>query len=235
MINSVLIAKKLSIGYSAKKPLHSGLNFQLFSGKLTSIIGRNAAGKSTLIKTLTKIIKPLSGEVLIGGKNINEISQQDFAKLVSVVLTERLASENFTVEEIISFGRSPYTGFSGRLSKEDSSVVALVAQDLKISEFLQKPFYELSDGQKQKVMIAKALAQQTEIIILDEPTSFLDFYAKDEIFALLKKIASEKNIAVLVSSHDILSVLKYSDFIWEISQTGIEICDECLIHDKFKI
>ncbi len=235
MINSVLIAKNLSIGYSAKKPLHSGLNFQLFCGKLTSIIGRNAAGKSTLIKTLTKIIKPLSGEVLIGGKNINEISQQDFAKLVSVVLTERLASENFTVEEIISFGRSPYTGFSGRLSKEDSSVVALVAQDLKISEFLQKPFYELSDGQKQKVMIAKALAQQTEIIILDEPTSFLDFYAKDEIFALLKKIAFEKNIAVLVSSHDILSVLKYSDFIWEISQTGIEICDECLIHDKFKI
>ncbi|MBQ3655938.1 MAG: ABC transporter ATP-binding protein [Bacteroidales bacterium] len=218
----ILTTTSLSIGYSPKRPLHKNLNVSLFSGTLTALTGNNGTGKSTLLKTFIKIIKPLSGEVLFEEKNINQIPQKEFSKLVSVVLTDKLSSENFSAFEIISFGRSPYTGFFGRLSDEDLSIIKGVAKDLKIEALLDKKFYELSDGQKQKILIAKALAQEAKIIILDEPTAFLDFNAKDEIFALLKSIAEEKNIAVLVSTHDIFSMVKYADYLWLMSETELK-------------
>ena len=218
----IFSAKSLSIGYSAKKPLHKNLNVRLFRGTLTALTGDNGTGKSTLLKTFTKILKPLSGEIFFGEKNINQIPQKEFSKLLAVVLTDKFSSENLSAFEIISFGRSPYTGFFGKLLDEDFSVIKNVAKDLNIEKILDKNFYELSDGQKQKVLIAKALAQEAEIIILDEPTAFLDFNAKDEIFALLKKIAGEKNIAVLVSTHDIFSVVKYADFLWLMSEDGLK-------------
>jgi len=218
----IFSAKSLSIGYSAEKPLHKNLNVRLFRGTLTALTGDNGTGKSTLLKTFTKILKPLSGEIFFGEKNINQIPQKEFSKLLAVVLTDKFSSENLSAFEIISFGRSPYTGFFGKLLDEDFSVIKNVAKDLNIEKILDKNFYELSDGQKQKVLIAKALAQEAEIIILDEPTAFLDFNAKDEIFALLKKIAGEKNIAVLVSTHDIFSVVKYADFLWLMSEDGLK-------------
>lgn len=202
--------------------MHKDLNVSLFSGTLTALTGNNGTGKSTLLKTFIKILKPLSGEVLFEEKNINQIPQKEFSKLLAVVLTDKLSSENFSAFEIISFGRSPYTGFFGRLSDEDLSVVKNVAKDLNIEDLLDKKFYALSDGQKQKVLIAKALAQEAEVIILDEPTAFLDFHAKDEIFALLKSIAKEKNIAVLVSTHDIFSAVKYADYVWLMSEDGLK-------------
>jgi len=228
-------ATSLSIGYSPKKPLHKNLNVSLFRGTLTALTGNNGTGKSTLLKTFTKILKPLSGEILFEEKNINQILQKEFSKLLAVVLTDKLSSENFSAFEIISFGRSPYTGFFGRLSDEDLSVVKNVAKDLKIEDLLDKKFYALSDGQKQKVLIAKALAQEAEIIILDEPTAFLDFNAKDEIFALLKSIAKEKNIAVLVSTHDIFSAVKYADFLWLMSEDGLKTgtTKEMVLSEKY--
>jgi iron complex transport system ATP-binding protein len=228
-------ATSLSIGYSSKKPLHKNLNVSLFRGTLTALTGNNGTGKSTLLKTFTKILKPLSGEILFEEKNINQIPQKEFSKLLAVVLTDKLSSENFSAFEIISFGRSPYTGFFGRLSDEDLSVVKNVAKDLKIEDLLGKKFYALSDGQKQKVLIAKALAQEAEIIILDEPTAFLDFNAKDEIFALLKSIAKEKNIAVLVSTHDIFSAVKYADFLWLMSEDGLKTgtTKEMVLSEKY--
>ena len=222
-MSDVLTTHSLSIGYPKQKPLVSNINLTLRSGALTIITGENGTGKSTLLKTITKIIKPLEGKILINGTNLENISSAQMAQQAAVVLTDRLSSENFTAEEVISFGRSPYTGFFGHLTKNDYSIIKGVAAELKIEPLLPKQFYELSDGQKQKVLIAKALAQQTEIIILDEPTAFLDFKAKDEIFALLKKIAAEKNIAVLVSTHDIFQAQKYADEFWIMENEEVKI------------
>ena len=232
---TILSANSLSIGYSQKKPLHKDLNVSLLSGTLTVLAGGNGIGKSTLLKTFTKILKPLSGGVFLGGENIEKIPQKEFSKLLAVVLTDRLSSENFSAFEVISFGRSPYTGFFGRLLDGDLSVVKKVARDLKIEDILDKKFYALSDGQKQKVLIAKALAQEAEIMILDEPTAFLDFHAKDEIFALLKSIAKEKNIAVLVSTHDIFSAVKYADYLWLMSEDGLKTgtTKEMVLSEKY--
>ncbi len=213
-MSEILTTHSLSIGYSKQKPLISDLNLTLRSGALTILTGENGTGKSTLLKTITKIIKPLDGKIFVTGTDLSLISAAQMAEKAAVVLTDRLSSENFTALEVISFGRSPYTGFFGRLTQKDYSIIKGVAENLKIEQLLNLNFYELSDGQKQKVLIAKALAQQTEIIILDEPTAFLDFKAKDEIFALLKKIAAEKDIAVLASTHDIYQAAKYGNEFW---------------------
>lgn len=222
-MSEILTTHSLSIGYSKQKPLINDLNLTLRSGALTILTGENGTGKSTLLKTITKIIKPLDGKIFINGTDLSQISAAQMAENAAVVLTDRLSSENFTALEVISFGRSPYTGFFGRLTQKDYSIIKGVAEDLKIEQLLNLNFYELSDGQKQKVLIAKALAQQTEIIILDEPTAFLDFKAKDEIFALLKKIAAEKDIAVLASTHDIYQAAKYGNEFWIMDHYSLRV------------
>ena len=222
-MSEILTTHSLSIGYTKQKPLVSNLNLTLRSGALTILTGENGTGKSTLLKTITKIIKPLDGKIFVNGTDLSQISAAQMAENAAVVLTDRLSSENFTALEVISFGRSPYTGFFGRLSQKDYSIIKGVAEDLKIEQLLNLNFYELSDGQKQKVLIAKALAQQTEIIILDEPTAFLDFKAKDEIFALLKKIAAEKDIAVLASTHDIYQAAKYGNEFWIMDNYSLRV------------
>lgn len=222
-MSEILTTHSLSIGYTKQKPLISDLNLTLRSGALTILTGENGTGKSTLLKTITKIIKPLDGKIFVNGTDLSQISAAQMAEKAAVVLTDRLSSENFTAEEVISFGRSPYTGFFGRLTQKDYSIIKGVAEDLKIEQLLNLNFYELSDGQKQKVLIAKALAQQTEIIILDEPTAFLDFKAKDEIFALLKKIAAEKDIAVLASTHDIYQAAKYGNEFWIMDNYSLRV------------
>ena len=220
-MDTILTTKTLSIGYN-RKPIISNINLALKRGCLTIIIGENGTGKSTLLKTFTKIIKPISGEILIQGREIGTITAKEFAKMVAVVLTDRLESENVTAEEVISFGRSPYTGFFGRLSDEDYTIIKGVAEELKIDTLLSKNFYELSDGQKQKVLIAKALAQQANIITLDEPTAFLDFKAKEEMFALLQRIAAQNNIAVLAATHDIYQAERYAEEFWVVDENGIK-------------
>lgn len=222
-MSEVLTTHSLSIGYTKQKPLISDLNLTLRSGALTILTGENGTGKSTLLKTITKIIKPLDGKIFVNGTDLSQISAAQMAEKAAVVLTDRLSSENFTALEVISFGRSPYTGFFGRLTQKDYSIIKGVAEDLKIEQLLNLNFYELSDGQKQKVLITKALAQQTEIIILDEPTAFLDFKAKDEIFALLKKIAAEKDIAVLASTHDIYQAAKYGNEFWIMDNYSLRV------------
>ena len=220
-MDTILTTKTLSIGYN-RKPIISNINLALKRGRLTIIVGENGTGKSTLLKTFTKIIKPISGEILIQGREIGTITAKEFAKMVAVVLTDRLESENVTAEEVISFGRSPYTGFFGRLSDEDYTIIKGVAEELKIAPLLSKNFYELSDGQKQKVLIAKALAQQANIIILDEPTAFLDFKAKEEMFALLQRIAAQNHIAVLAATHDIYQAERYAEDFWVVDENGIK-------------
>ena len=228
---TILSTESLSIGYR-RKPLLSGIYLHLRSGRLTMLTGINGTGKSTLIKTLTNIIKPIEGKIYILNREISAIPAKEFSKLVAVVLTDRLESENFTAMEVISFGRSPYTGFFGQLSSNDDTIIKGVAEQLHLSPLLSKKFYELSDGQQQKVLIAKALAQQAKIIILDEPTAFLDFKAKDEIFALLKRIATQNNIAILAATHDIYQAEKYADEFWIIDEEGITISRDAPWHDS---
>lgn len=217
----LLSSRNLSIGYQKDKPLFNNLNFDFYGGKLIVLIGENGIGKSTFLKTFIKILPPLSGKIFFKNNDLDSISQKDLSKKISVVLTDKLQVENLSVFDVISFGRMPYTNFFGKISDVDKQIIYQVANELKISDFLDKKYHELSDGQKQKTLIAKALVQQTEIIILDEPTAFLDFKSKEEIFVMLKRIAEEKNCLILVSTHDVFSVLQYADFALSFTKNGI--------------
>ena len=217
----LLSSRNLSIGYQKDKPLFNNLNFDFYGGKLIVLIGENGIGKSTFLKTFIKILPPLSGKIFFKNNDLDSISQKDLSKKISVVLTDKLQVENLSVFDVISFGRMPYTNFFGKISDVDKQIIYQVANELKISDFLTKKYHELSDGQKQKTLIAKALVQQTEIIILDEPTAFLDFKSKEEIFVMLKRIAEEKNCLILVSTHDVFSVLQYADFALSFTKNGI--------------
>ena len=179
---------RLSTGYSGKHGvirIATDIDASVYGGELTCLLGANGAGKSTLLRTLSASQPPLSGEVWIGEKRLAEYSDKELAKVVGIVLTERCEVENLTVEELVGMGRTPYTGFWGTLRKEDKQIVAEAISQVGISKLSHRMVQTLSDGERQKVMIAKALAQQTSIILLDEPTAFLDFSSKVEVMRLL--------------------------------------------------
>ena len=217
---SVLRAKDLTVGYrkgNSTSPVISGLNLSLSRGKLVALIGANGIGKSTLLRTLVGNQPPLEGEVSISGIRIGEISRKDLSLLLGIVNTERTQAGALTVREVVSLGRQPYTGFLGILSKNDKSIVEKAMQDAgflhKASSFLA----ELSDGERQKVMIAKALAQCTPIIILDEPTAFLDVASRMETMLLLHNLAHKQHKAVLLSSHDLSQSMMLADELWVVT------------------
>ena len=181
----------LTTGYFSKKghtAVTSNINASLHSGELTCLLGPNGAGKSTLLKTLSAFIPPLKGEIRIMGKNLREYTDAGLAKVIGVVLTERLGLANMSVEELVGLGRAPYTGFFGNLSKSDREIVDEAISLVKIGDLRGRMVQTLSDGERQKAMIAKALAQQTPVIFLDEPTAFLDYPSKVEIMQLLLRL-----------------------------------------------
>ena len=208
----------LSIGYRIKKgttkTVMETLNATIFSGQLTCLIGANGVGKSTLLRTITAFQPVIGGKILLNGNDINSLSIKQLSKLVSVVLTDKPDVLNITVNELIGLGRSPYTGFWGTLSKHDQEVVENAMQMVGIVALKDSPIHSLSDGEKQKVMIAKALAQETPIIILDEPTAFLDYPSKVDVMQLLKRLAHELDKTIFLSTHDLELVLRNADMIW---------------------
>lgn len=211
---SILTTSKLSIGYATKKSvttIANNINLNLEKGKLISLIGANGIGKSTLLRTLTGIQKPLLGEVYLNTKNIHQMDALSLAKEMSLVLTEKLPPSNLTVFELIALGRQPYTNWIGKLTEEDVAKVNQAMELTQISHLEHKKHYEISDGQLQKVLIARALAQDTPLIILDEPTTHLDLLHKVSVFKLLKKLASETNKCILFSTHDIDMAIQLSD------------------------
>lgn len=215
---AVLKISDLSIGYKTSKTtkiVAQNINFSLEKGKLTALIGANGIGKSTLLKTITAVEKPLSGRILLNDKDIFEIPPKTIAQLMSVVLTEKLPPSNLSVSQLIALGRQPYTNWIGELSDADKSKVKEAIELVQIEELSDKKHFELSDGQFQKTLIARALAQDTALIVLDEPTTHLDLFHKVSIFRLLKKLAHEADKCILFSTHDI-------DF-------AIEICDEIIV------
>lgn len=198
----------LSIGY-AKRIVASGINIELEAGKLSCLIGENGVGKSTLLRTLAGFQKPLAGELLIDGVQLQDIPKRELAKKISVVLTDKLDVLNTTVYELVAMGRMPYTGFFGRLSADDKEIVE---ESLKITGVEPtRRVNTLSDGERQKVMIARALAQQTPYIFLDEPTAFLDYPSKVRTMEMLKQLARDYNKTVLLSTHDLEIALDVAD------------------------
>ncbi len=224
----VIETKDLSIGYTLKggrqKVVHSGLNLRLFAGEVTCLLGLNGAGKSTLLRTLCGFQKALSGQVFLQGRPLRDFSQLDFSLAVGVVLTEKTNAGGITAYELVSLGRHPYTGFFGRLSQEDHRIIEESLVSAGIAHKAYSRIAELSDGEKQKVMIAKALAQQCPIILLDEPTAFLDVTSRIETMVLLRKLAVEQNKAILLSTHDMDMAIQMGDCFWLLDKQRAVAC-----------
>lgn len=211
----------LSVGYKVGHAVVSDINLTLQSGKLASLIGANGVGKSTLLKTLTGFLPKLEGSLLLDGKDISEFSQRALARQISIVLTQKPDVQNLTVEEIVGLGRSPYTGFFGKLHANDQQIVDESITAVGIEKLKNRMIQTLSDGERQKVMIAKALAQQTPVIFLDEPTAFLDFSSKVETFQLLQRMAHEMGKLVLLSTHDLELAVRFSDTLLQVNGDGL--------------
>ena len=218
MQEPVIEASRLSIGYLLKggkrKVIHDDLNLRLRPGEVTCLLGLNGAGKSTLLRTLCGFQPPLSGEIRLMGKPLSSYSQSNFSLTVGVVLTEKTNAGGITVYELVSLGRHPYTGFFGQLKKTDREIIEQSLTAAGIAHKAQNYVSELSDGERQKAMIAKALAQQCPIILLDEPTAFLDVTSRIETMVLLHKLAVEQHKAILLSTHDLDLAIQMGDCLW---------------------
>ena len=223
--------KDLSIGYKLHngktKTIASHINASIESGMLTCLIGRNGTGKSTLLRTMTGFIPPLEGQVILEGRDLSMLSATERARIISIVLTERPETDNITVNELVGMGRLPYTNFWGTLQEEDRQIVDDAMQMIGIYELRNRKIGTLSDGEKQKAMIGKAIAQQTPVIILDEPTAFLDYPSKQETMLLLHQLAQELNKTIFLSTHDLNIAYQVADKIWCMgNDDGLRIGDE---------
>lgn len=219
--------KELSIGYLSnknKKIVAENINSTIFSGELTCLLGANGIGKSTLMRTITAFQPKLAGNIYIQNKEIEDYTEKELSTLVSVVLTEKFDIKNMTALELIGLGRSPYTSFWGNLSDNDKKIVDNAISLVKIENLSSRMIHTLSDGERQKVMIAKALAQETPIILLDEPTAFLDFPSKVEMMQLLHQLSRKTNKTIFLSTHDLELALQIADKIWLMDkENGIKI------------
>lgn len=212
----LLRLRDITLGYDGNT-LYSNVNLSVGRGELVTLIGANGAGKSTLLRCVTGSLHPISGVVMIDGRNLDTITNKDLAQLVSVVNTERIMAGALTVREVASLGRQPYTGFFGRLGQRDYEIVSKSLEDVGMTAFADRQLASLSDGERQKVMIARALAQETPVIVLDEPTAFLDVASRIETMQLLSSLAKEEGKAVILSSHDVGSALRMSQRLWLIT------------------
>lgn len=224
---SILNTHNLSIGYRKNKScttIISGLDLELKQGVLAALVGANGIGKSTLLRTLVGNQQPIAGIVNINNQNLSTISKKELSHLLSIVNTDRTQAGGLTVRELVALGRQPYTGFLGILDKNDQRIISESMQSAGISHKANHFLAELSDGERQKAMIAKALAQQTPIIILDEPTAFLDVESRLETMLLLHRLAHEQNKAILLSSHDLSQSLMLADELWVIDHKRNMYC-----------
>ena len=215
--------KNLGIGYPTKhgvRTVAEGIDGTIRSGELTCLLGANGVGKSTLLRTLSAFQPKIKGNVFIEGREISDYSDKKLSKLIGVVLTEKPDVRNMRVRELVSLGRSPYTGFWGTYSKEDLKIVDEAISLVGIDSLSGRMVHTLSDGERQKVMIAKALAQQTPVIYLDEPTAFLDYPSKVEVLQLLRRISKEAEKTIFLSTHDVELALQLADTVWLMTREG---------------
>ena len=215
----------------------SDLNATALPGTLTCLIGHNGTGKSTLLRTIARLQPSIDGRVLIGDNDISTLKPTHLSCMLSIVLTSRPDVRNMTVEELVALGRAPYTGFWGRLSADDRRIVRHSIESVGITAMAERRVCTLSDGEMQKVMIAKSLAQQTPVILLDEPTAFLDFPGKIDLMLLLQRLAHEERKTILLSTHDLETALQTADRLWLLADGALhdgtphELADQGFIDD----
>lgn len=220
MTKGLLETENLIVGYG-KKRIVEGVNLSAFSGEIVSLIGPNGAGKSTILKTIAGQISPIAGSINILGQDIKSMAASELAKSVAVLFTGESVRDVISCFEVVSMGRYPYTGFLGRLSKEDIDKTYEAMELTNISELKGSDFTKISDGQRQRVLLARALCQEPKILILDEPTTFLDVKYRLEFLGLLKKISKEKGFAVIMSLHELDMARQISDKIMCIKDTKV--------------
>ncbi len=219
----ILETNHLTIGYPRKKNpyiVQSELNLEMFQGELVCLIGPNGSGKSTLLRTLSGLQESISGQVKIEGQSIDKLKYDQRATLISLVLTDKVDVEHATVHSIVAMGRYPYSDWWGGLTDEDEALIQQTINMLHLESKVHSLFSELSDGEKQKALIAKAFVQDTPLIILDEPTAHLDLPTRIEIMLLLHKLAHDTNTAVLLSTHELDMALQAADKIWLMTAQG---------------
>lgn len=236
----MLRANDLSIGYIPRSPLCAGVNLCACRGEVIALTGGNGVGKSTLLRTLSGEMRPLAGSVEIEDMPIDRISRHERARLISIVATEASMTGALTVRQLVGIGRQPYTGWTGILSSSDRRAVSEAMEATGIAPKADAPMATLSDGERQKAMIARALAQDTPLMMLDEPLSFLDPAARIEIFALLRSLASERKKSIILSCHDVALCLRMATRLWlftysreVISATPAEAVDRDIVSRLF--
>jgi iron complex transport system ATP-binding protein len=216
-MNAVIQIQQLCAGYKQGAQITEvirNLNMSVQKGEIIGVIGENGIGKSTMLRTLTRDQLPLSGSILIDGKELHAYSRNEFARKVSFVSTETIRLNHCTVKELVSFGRYPYTNWFGQLSHDDENAIIEAISMVGLLPLADRNINEISDGERQRVMIARTLAQDTDIIILDEPTAFLDMPNKFEIIHLLSELTRTKNKTIIFSSHDLSIAMKEADRLW---------------------
>lgn len=217
---TAITTNRLTVGYRGHRVVED-ISLSLPCGRLVCLLGPNGAGKSTLLRTLCGFQPPIAGTVTISGNNITTMSAAEVARLVSVVLTDRPPTPSLTAAEMVGMGRAPYTGFWGRLSDNDRRLVSEAMQTVGVDSLATRRMGRLSDGERQKVMIAKALAQHTPVIVLDEPTAFLDYPSKVAVMKTLARLAHDKGKTILMSTHDLELAAQLGDELMEIENKHI--------------
>jgi len=216
---------RLYIGYAQKKDsirtVAADINATALAGMLTCLLGRNGAGKSTLLQTITGRLRPLAGEVTYDDISIAALSPRQRARMVSIVLTRQPSDVAITTQELVALGRHPYTNYFGTLSAQDRHYVADAMEKTHISHLARRPIAQLSDGERQRALIAKALAQQTPVIILDEPTAFLDYPGRIDTMTLLRDLAHGEGKTILLATHDWELALRHADTLWLLAEQGL--------------
>ena len=239
MQQTILQIRHLSTGYGRHVIGHE-LNASLGAGTLCALLAPNGAGKSTLLRTLAGFIQPLAGQVRWMNRNMVDISPSQLAQMVSVVLTQRQQADALTVREVVEMGRIPYASYWHRCTDEDHRFVERAMKLTSIQALQRRMVDTLSDGERQRVFIAKSLAQDTPVILLDEPTAFLDFPSKVRMLRLLGRLAHEEGKAILLSTHDVELALHMADRLWLLHTDGIttgtpqELADGGLIGHFFE-
>ncbi|MBS1623376.1 MAG: ABC transporter ATP-binding protein [Bacteroidetes bacterium] len=216
----MLTATDLSVGYQSDRPLLSRISFAADSGQVILLLGINGIGKSTLLRTLCGLLAPIAGQVQIDGRDIHALSPPDRARLISGVFTGRDFDPYISVRELVALGRYPYTDWAARLSAADEAAIARAIEIAGIAHLVDKKINQVSDGERQKALIAKSIAQDTPVIIMDEPTAFLDYKNKAELLCTIRILATDHGKTLLLSTHDISAALPYSDRALLIAESG---------------
>ncbi len=213
----LLTASNLAVGYRYRRRITTTLsevNLSVRQGDLIALVGGNGAGKSTLLRSLTGVQAPLSGTISLVGRDITQIDRRQRARHIALVLADRLEAVNLTVEELVSLGRHPYSGMSGQLDDDDRAIVSDAMAATGVTRFAHRPIGQLSDGERQRVAIARAVAQEPDVLVLDEPTAFLDPRARQSILALLESLTGGHRFAAIIATHDLELVLPRATDVW---------------------